>query len=501
MNAGDEPTLLGIDLGTSSVKVVITDPSGEQLAAATADYPVLQPRTHWAETDPKQWWRAIVGAVRRVNAAAPRVPAAIGLSGQMHGVVICDAVGEPLRPAMLWADTRAEPHLRLSRGLPPATRARLGNPLSPGMAGPLLAWLTAEEPDTLARARWALQPKDWIRARLTGKFLAEPSDASATLLYDLAAGGWDDEVIDGLGIDRGLFAPLLPHSGVPAGELLPAAAAQLGLPAGVPVAAGAADTAAAALGSGLTQLGVLQLTIGTGAQLVTPVPAPTAVVLAATPEPVIHTYRAATATGWYAMAAVLNGGLTLDWVRRTLQATWAELYAAADTDSDPDRDPESDGERPVFLPYLHGERTPHLDTSLTASWIGLTGRDERRDLLRAALEGVAFAIGDARDALPLKRSGFDDIRIAGGGSRAAGWRQLLADVLGARLHALPIAGASAIGAARTGALAAGLIDEASLSTDPLSSATLVAEPRAAFVDHYARRRARSHLLLEAIRGR
>ncbi|WP_051264995.1 xylulokinase [Nakamurella lactea] len=486
--------LLGIDLGTSSVKVVLVELGGSTLATAVVDYPVQRPRTRWAETDPALWWAAVVDAVGRVRAQSDRMPIGIGLSGQMHGVVVCDASGKPLRPAMLWSDSRAEPQLTIYRDLPTATRARLGNPLSPGMAGPLLAWLAVEEPETMRRAKWALQPKDWIRARLTGEFRSEPSDASATLLYDLVGRRWDGEVIEALGLDPALFAPLLTCSGDRAGELLGSAAAELGLPAGLVVAAGAADTAAAALGSGLTEIGCLQLTIGTGAQLITPVAAPTLDALSAAGEPTTHTYRAATANGWYAMAAVLNGGSALDWVRRTLDVSWAELYAAVDDD------PEPDDEGPIFLPYLAGERTPHLDTSLTASWIGLTGRHLRRDLLRAALEGVAFAIADARDALPGTASTAAAIRLGGGGSLAAGWRQLLADVLGARLDALEVPGASASGAALTGALAADLIDEGSLIGSVQPSVTPVARPRAAFTDRYRQRRQEAHRLLTAVRG-
>jgi xylulokinase len=224
-----------------------------------------------------------------------------------------------------------------------------------------------------AAARWALQPKDWLRAQLTGGFATEPSDASATLLYDVAADAWDADVLSALGLAAAKLPPILPRSAAPAGALTADAASLLGLRNGIPVAAGAADAAAAALGSGLTEPGTVQLTIGTGAQIVRPV----AVLPSPLPaHPVTHLYRAATDTGWYAMGAVLNGGLTLGWVCRTLGAGWPELYAAAALPPSPDD--------PYFLPHLNGERTPYLDPGLRAAWTGLGPRHGRPQLLRAA---------------------------------------------------------------------------------------------------------------------
>jgi xylulokinase len=263
-DASRPPALLGIDLGTSSVKVVVLDLDGRLLATTSAAYPVENRRPGWAETDPTQWWRAVVDAVREATAAvAPATPVAVGLSGQTHGLVATGADGHPLRLAMLWSDSRAVDQVVTYRSLPAALRGRLGNPLSPGMAGPMLAWLAQREPETYAATRWALQPKDWLRARLTGRFAAEPSDASATLLYDVLGDSWDLEVVDALGLDAHLLAPLLRSAGSHAGELQRGPAVELGLRPGLPVAAGAADTAAAALGSGLVDVDNAQLTIGT----------------------------------------------------------------------------------------------------------------------------------------------------------------------------------------------------------------------------------------------
>src|SRR3954453_19657511 len=248
--AGGRPALLGIDLGTSSVKVVMLGIDGRTLASTSAPYPVRTPHPGWAESDPREWWDATVTATRAaVTASGDATTVAIGLSGQMHGLVATAADGHPVRPAMLWCDSRAVDELAAYRELRPSVRDRLGNPLTPGMAGPMLAWLARHERPSYDATRWALQPKDWLRAQLTGEFSAEPSDASATLLYDLAADDWDRELVVALGLEPEVLAPLLSAAGQPAGELQPDVAAALALPAGIPLAAGAADTAAAALGS------------------------------------------------------------------------------------------------------------------------------------------------------------------------------------------------------------------------------------------------------------
>ena len=481
-------TVLGIDLGTSSVKVVLADLGGTVLSRATVPYAVRRPEPDWAETDPAQWWQAVCHAVGRLRAEPDWVaPSGIGLSGQMHGVVLCTDSGAPVRPALLWSDARATAELETYRALPDLLRTALGNPLSPGMAGPQLAWLHRHEPASVEAARWALQPKDWLRARLTGRFAAEPSDASATLLYNVLTQTWDADLVAELRLRPDLLPDILPYAGVTAGELLLAAADELGLPAGIPVAAGAADTAAAALGTGLTQVGSTQLTVGTGIQIVTPVLPPTEqTVLAA---PVTHLYRSASAHGWYAMAASLNGGQTLDWVRGVLGVDWDELYAATDRTPQPDD--------PTFLPHLVGERTPYLDSSLRGAWVGLAASHDSRALLYAALEGVAFAAADALDAMPQRPPSARGLRLAGGGTIAPGWRNLLADALDAGLDAVEAPDASARGAALLAAEAAGLVSPDDVAPPPTQR---VAEPgsrRDALQD----RRRRFHTVLDSLRPR
>jgi len=481
---------LGLDLGTSSAKAVVTDTGGSVLAQASAGYAVSSAMAGYAESDPADWWSAVTACAREAVAAAGRAggapPAAIGLSGQMHGLVLASADGEALRPALLWADSRATGALAAYRGLGPAALARLANPLTPGMTGPLLMWVAEHEPETYQDASWALAPKDWLRARLTGEIHAEPSDASASLLYDVPGDRWDLEVVAALGLDAGLLAPVLPSAGAPAGHLAARAAAELGLPAGIPVAAGAGDTAAATLGSGIG-LGEVQLTVGTGAQVIRPLAAP-----ASRAEAGVHLYRSATPDGWYQMGATLSAGLSLNWVREVMNASWGELYASAGHRGRIDD--------PIFVPHLSGERTPYCDPALRGSWTALSLASDRTSLLRCALEGVAFAIRDALDAL-LGADRPPRLRLAGGGTLAASWRQLLADVLGLPLCAVDVPAASGRGAALLGAHAAGLLSFDDITGPLAPPAGLAAEPDPAMAAFHADRYARFRHIVSVLQPR
>jgi xylulokinase len=476
---------LGIDLGTSSAKAVVIDTGGMVLAQASAGYAVTSATAGYAESEPGDWWGAVTACVREAVQAAGARPAAIGLSGQMHGLVMASADGGILRPALLWADSRATGCLRAYQALGPQALARLANPLAPGMTGPMLKWIAENEPRTYRDARWALPPKDWIRARLTGEFHAEPSDASATLLYDLAGDRWDLEVVSALGLDASLLAPVLPSAGALAGHLTPAAGTELGLPAGIPVAAGAGDTAAAALGSGVVSRADVQLTVGTGAQVIRPLTAPVS-----RAEAGIHLYRSATPDGWYHMGATTSAGLSLNWVREILNASWEELYASADH--------RGQAHDPIFVPHLSGERTPYSDPALRGSWTALSLADDRGSLLRSALEGAAFAIRDALDAL-LGDHRPPRLRLAGGGTLSASWRQLLADVLGLPLYAVDVPAASGRGAALLGAHAAGLLSFDDIQGPLAPPAGLVAEPDPAMAAFHAERHTRFRRIVSALK--
>lgn len=475
--------LLGIDLGTGSVKLVTLDADGCECAVASEPYALSSPQPGWAEIAPDTWWQALVRAAARLPADERAQVCAIGFSGQMHGVVLIDAAGQPVRHALLWPDTRA------ARFADAAAWPDASNPVAPGMAGPLLRWLAVHEPAALRAARWAVQPKDWLRIALGGEVAADPSDACATALAT-PDGVCDTAALDAFGLSRDRFAPVR-ASAATCGTLSAPAAAALGLPAGVPLATGAADTACAALGSGLAADGDALLTTGSGGQIV----------VLADRLPVarrgLHRYRAALGDGYYTMAAMQNVGLALEAVRGWLgYPDWAAAY------DDAFAQPAS--ERLCFLPYLTGERSPWMNPDARGGWLGLGLGDTRGAMMRAAFEGVAFALRAGLDAIRVARAvssndaascaAVASLRLAGGGSVDPRWRQLLADALGATLDAVDCPNAATRGAALLAGCATGHWREDDLSM--LAPATSpVAAPRddhalaarhARFVDLYTR---------------
>jgi xylulokinase len=451
---------LGIDLGTASLKLAIVDGDGQERASASAAYAVETPHRGWAQTPVEAWWQALVDAASRLRGEEREAVSAIGIAGQMHGVVLVDDAGRAVRPAMLWPDTRAA-------GLMSAWPEPQPNPVAPGMAGPLLRWIMLNEPQAAAATRWALQPKDWLRVALGGTVVTDPSDACATALAE-ASGTWDTRLIEALGLPADWFAPLAPHSYAVAGALSAEAARVLGLRAGIALATGAADTASAALGSGLSREGDALVTTGSGGQIVA--------LSTREPRPArgLHRYRTATG-GWYRMAAMQNVGVALETVRAWLSyASWAEAYDEAFESANANADAA-----PTFLPYLSGERSPWMNPAARGGWLGLNLADTRGTLMRSAFEGVAFSLRAGLDAIRAN-AGADSsasanagpitpatapvckLRLAGGGSVDTRWRQLLADALDAELEALACPNVGARGAALIAGLAYGHWREADL---------------------------------------
>ncbi|MDQ6709588.1 MAG: xylulokinase [Candidatus Dormibacteraeota bacterium] len=468
---------LGLDLGTSSAKALLIDVDGSVAGAGSSAYAVHHRQPGWAESDPQDWWDAATIAVQEAVGSRGIDVAAVGLAGQMHGVVLCEEDGEPLRPAILWADARAHRELEPYRALGPGLKRQLANPITTGMAGPTLLWVRDHETTLYRQTRWALQPKDWLRLRLTGEVATDPSDASATLLYDLSTDYWAKDVLDALDLRLDFLAPIRESSEI-CGLVSRSAAPSWGIRPNVPVVGGAADTAAAALSSGVLEPGAAQVSVGTGAQIVAPRDR-----VAIDPTARTHLYRAAAPERWYAMAAIQNAGLALDWVLATLGATWDDLYREAFSVP-----PGSDGL--IFLPYISGERTPHFDPSARGAWVGLQLRHGRGHLLRASLEGVAFALRQALDALVATGISATELRLAGRGSTEPRWRQMLADILDRALHASRTSAASAKGAALLAGIGFGAwsgVDQVATLADPVE---LVATPQAidAYRDAYQRYR-------------
>jgi xylulokinase len=466
--------VLGLDLGTSQVKALLCAPDGTTLGQGTAGYQITTPRPGWAEASPEHWWQAACTAVRAAVGPASAEVAGLAVAGQMHGLVLCTERAVALRPAITWLDRRAEAEAEDYQRLSQDQRTRLGNAPSAGMAGPILLWLSRHEPDVYGQARWMLPPKDWLRSRLTGpgvRAATDPTDASGTLLFDLARDNWATDVARALGLRVDLLPAIRPPAEI-AGPLLPAAAEHLGLRPGLPVAIGAADTAASLLAAHLPPPPPLPLpppsgphagtwgllTLGTGGQLIVPLPPSPDIPFSDNPDRgsaavsgTTNLFRSVDG-GTYRLAGAQNVGVTLDWVRRTLGASWDELYATA---ARPWRD-----DTPVFLPYLAGERWDHRHTG--GAWTGLALSHQREDLMRAALEGVAFLLRGKLDDLRAQHPpGPAAIQLAGGGSRLPAWRQLLADALGVPLYPAGDGWLTARGAALIAAAATGLVPDAS----------------------------------------
>ena len=436
----DRRAVVGIDLGTSGVKVLVVsldnpapdarlavpdagrsapdapDPHlavsdagalGRVLGRGRAEYPVLVPSAGRAESNPADWWQSTCRAVRQALAQTRDADiVAVAVAGQMHGVVLTAASAQlpaprpptapappppptpdpdpwpPVRPAILWLDQRAALEADRYAELPASLTSGLGNRPSPGMAGPILCWLARHEPENVAAAQWALQPKDWIRLQMTGQAATDPTDASGTLLYDLKRDAWADDLIAALGLPHGKLPPVR-GSAQPSGALLRGPAAELGLPPGIPVATGAADTAAALYAADL-QADEAMLTLGSGGQWAVPE-------TEFRPTAATNLYRAI-GDGYYRLAPVQNVGVTLNWVRTLLDVSWADLYDAARHPARPNA--------PVFVPYLTPER---WDPTATGAWTGLTLAHQQQDLLRSALDGVAA----------LLRERLDDLQAAG----------------------------------------------------------------------------------------
>lgn len=449
--------LLGLDLGTSSLKAVLVTAEGRVLARSEAAYPTQRPHPGWAEQDPDDWWTAACLATRELLRDAPAQVAGIGLSGQMHTAVLVAADGRPVRPAITWMDTRAASLLGelrealAERGL----RPRLANPVALGLSLPALAWLRRHEPEALDASAALLSAKDHLRWRCTGELGAEPTDASATLLFDVPARQWLPEAAALL--ERP--ATWLPELGTPdaaAGRLGQAAAAELGLTAGIPVAYGAGDQQAAALGLGCVDAGQLQLMVGTGAQAL-------AVRNEAFADPEGRLHLFCHLRGWLQQASLNNAGNALRWVRSVLGVTWEQLYGA----------PDRGGAAPTFVPYLLGERAHAMLPQARGAWLGLAPEHGSDDLARAAVVGVVASIAEGVALLRTSGATRDVIRAAGGGLRHARFAQDVADAVGSPLEVADVRDASALGAALLGGVAAGIFRDVREAAERVRSAPVV----------------------------
>jgi xylulokinase len=444
--------LLGIDLGTSSVKVVAFGVEGALRGIGVAEYPTLTPRPGYAEQDPNDWWRATVVATEEALSKAGRPEiVAIGFSGQMHGAVLLDRDNRLLGPAIIWADQRsADLLLEIKERMGGTTLARqCGTAPTVGFLIASVYWLQKFEPETLDRTTTVLLPKDYLRFRLTNELGTDETDAASSGIFNVNKRGWADEVIERLGFPKFIF-PKVHASADLVGTLTADAASELSLPSGIPVSAGCADQPAQAVGNGLIDPPLGSVTIGTGGQVFVPLAEPLV-----DPQLRLHTFCHAPPARWYFLGAMLSAGMSLRWLRTVLgqqEIPYAKLaQSAAEVPTG------SDGL--VFLPYLVGERAPIMDPQAKGGFVGLSLYHGTGHLVRAVLEGVAFTLRQIIDTMVDCGADVTSLVASGNGLSNPSWRQILADVLARPLlqgegqNALERAG---VGAAKIAGIAAGV---------------------------------------------
>lgn len=475
--------LLGIDISTTGAKALLIDPEGRVVSHATTPLSLSTPRSLWSEQNPKDWWEGIRRSIRQALSAegvGTDQIVAIGLTGQMHGLVLLDEHGEVLRPAILWNDQRTAEQCDEIRDR--IGKERLiqitGNDALTGFTAPKILWVQQHEPEVYARMRQILLPKDYIRYKLTGEYASDRAGGSGTILFDLKTRTWSGEILTALDIPASALPPTYEGSEV-TGRISHEAATDTGLLAGTPVVGGGGDQAAQAAGVGAVQPGIIALTLGTSG-----------VVFATTESPLIepdgrlHAFCHAVPGRWHFMGVMLSAAGSLQWYRDNLvpDLDFEQLVLEA-----VDMRPGSEGL--FFLPYLSGERTPYPDPLARGAWVGLTVRHERPHLTRAVLEGVSFGIKDSFTLFQeAGLSEIEQVRISGGGARSEIWRQIMADVLNVELVTVNTSEGAAFGAALLAAVGSGLyedVQDACQSMIQVTGRTVPdADNAAAYRDYY-----------------
>jgi len=474
-------SVFGLDVGTSGVKGLALDADGSVVAAADAGYPFQTPQPGWAEQDPEDWWRAAEAVLAQLQAAAG-APEGIGLSGQMHGLVVLDSDDRVLRPAIIWNDQRTsaqcaeiEATLGLERLI-----ALTGNRALTSFTAPKLLWLRHNEPDVFARIAHIALPKDYVRLRLCGEHATDVNDASGTLLLDVADRRWSEEMLDALSFEREWLPQLLESAQVSGATA-----------DGVPVAAGAGDQAAGALGVGVDRPGPVSVVLGTSGVVFAALER-----FAADPQVRVQTFCHAIPDTWHAMGVMLSAAGSLRWLQAILGADYDTLTAEASAWA-----PSTEGL--TFLPYLAGERTPHDDPHARGAYAGLSLRHDRGALVRALLEGVAYGLRDSLDLIS-ELGGVGGIpthgRVSGGGSRSQEWLRIVASVLELPLERVAVQDAAAFGAALLGGVAGGVWPDVPTAVAATVRPRELIEPVPEWIEPYRDGRERFRALYPALRA-
>jgi xylulokinase len=470
--------LLGIDIGTSGTKSVLFDTNGQAIASNTAEYPLYQPHNGWAEQDPSDWWRGVCSSVKAVTANVDKHEiAGVGLSGQMHGLVMLDGSGNVLRRSIIWCDQRTAAECEeITQKI---GREKLiditANPALTGFTASKILWVRNNEPEVYEKCRKVLLPKDYIRYMLTGEYATEVSDASGMQLMDIKKRTWSDEVLQKLGIDKAWLGEMHESFEI-SGVVSSRAAEETGLLAGTPVAGGAGDQAAGAVGNGIVKSGIISSTIGTSG-----------VVFAHTDTPVIdklgrvHTFCHAVPGAWHIMGVTQGAGLSLKWFRDNFCS--AEMETADSLGCDPyvlmDKEAATvpaGANGIVYLPYLMGERTPHLDPDARGVFFGLSAIHTKKDMLRAVMEGVTFSLRDCLEIIRATGITVDEVRASGGGGKSPLWRQIQADVFGSAVKTVNSGEGPALGVALLAGVGAGVYSSVPQACEAVIKAEKVQAP-------------------------
>ncbi|PQV64313.1 xylulokinase [Abditibacterium utsteinense] len=450
--------LLGIDIGTSGTKVIAIDEGGKLVASAGAEYELSTPRPLWAEQNALDWWDATCKCCREIVAeiGADDI-AGIGLSGQMHGLVMLDKNHQVLRPAILWCDQRTQKQCDWMTEVvgKDLLVSETANPVLTGFTAPKILWVRDNEPEIYERAVMYLLPKDYVRFRLTGEFATEVSDASGTSLLNVPERKWSEKVCEKIGVDLN-HLPRVYESFEISGRISSLGAAATGLKAGTPVVGGGGDQAAGAVGNGIVQSGIISVAMGTSG-----------VVFAFSDTPVIdpqlrvHTFCHAVPNKWHVMGVMLSAGGSLRWYRDTLCRP--EVRVAQLMQTDPyeliareaaTAAPGSDGL--FFLPYLTGERTPHPDPLARGAFIGLNLLHTKAHMARSVMEGVSYGLRDSLEIFKSMDISIGNVRANGGGAKSEVWRQITADIFGFPLSTIAIDEGPALGVALLAGVGAGI---------------------------------------------
>jgi xylulokinase len=467
--------ILGLDVGTGGARAVAVDESGGVVAEVSSEYPLMSPRPGWTEQNPEDWWRASKEALGRVAAEVGEAGGEIvglGLTGQMHGSVFLDPADGVIRPALLWNDQRTGAQCeKITSSVGEERLIRIaGNPAITGFQAPKILWLRDEEPENYSRVARVLLPKDYVRLRLTGEYATDASDAAGTLLLDMRERDWSGEILDALEIPPE-WMPRVYEGPESTGGLNPEVAGGLGLPPNLPVAAGGGDNAAAAVGVGVVGAGLLSSSVGTSGVLF-------ASSANFTPDPSgrIHAFCHAVPDEYHLMGVTLSAGGSLSWWRDALSEASGDVGYDDLVEAASRVPPGAEGL--LFLPYLSGERTPHLDPQARGAFFGLTARHGAQHMTRAVMEGVVFSLRDSLEILRELDVPVEQVRATGGGARSPLWRQLQADVYGEPIRRTTADEGPAYGAALLGGIAAGVYRDVGEATSLVKLREEVTEPDA-----------------------